>query len=195
MPVIKPDKNGPIAYFVVDVESDGDYVGDYSMVSFGAVVLEPSLDRRFKGLVAPLTPNFNAESLAACHTTRSQHEAYPPPQETMPEFVDFVRSSTQGRAVLLSDNPAFDWQWINYYTRKFTGDNPFGFTARRIGDFCAGLEKDFLKTSAWKSERGAQLPHDPLEDAVLNAKALLATAKIHNVNLFAQKTPNNQFKI
>jgi hypothetical protein len=32
-------------YVMVDVESDGPIPGDYSLVCFGAVIVEPALDR------------------------------------------------------------------------------------------------------------------------------------------------------
>ncbi|MBQ69000.1 exonuclease [Candidatus Saccharibacteria bacterium] len=170
-------------FFIVDTEGDGPYAPDFSMVSFGAVVLSDDLDKTFKGFTRPISPNFIPESLQKSHTTRQMHEGYEDPRTVMRSFVQWVKQNTSGRAVLMSDNPAYDWQWINYYTWKFAGENPFGFTARRIGDFCAGLERDFLVTSEWKKLRGADLPHDPLEDAILNAKALLATAKKHGIGV------------
>ena len=38
-----------MVYIMVDVESDGPIPGDYSMVCFGAIVVEPALDRTFYG--------------------------------------------------------------------------------------------------------------------------------------------------
>ena len=34
---------------MVDVESDGPIPGDYSMISFGAIIVEPTLNRTFYG--------------------------------------------------------------------------------------------------------------------------------------------------
>ena len=36
-------------YVMVDIESDGPIPGDYSMVCFGAVIVEPELKRTFYG--------------------------------------------------------------------------------------------------------------------------------------------------
>jgi hypothetical protein len=36
-------------YVMVDVEADGPIPGDYSMLCFGAVIVEPALDRTFYG--------------------------------------------------------------------------------------------------------------------------------------------------
>jgi hypothetical protein len=38
-----------MSYIMVDIESDGPVPGDYSMVCFGAVVVEPGLERTFYG--------------------------------------------------------------------------------------------------------------------------------------------------
>ncbi len=37
-----------IKYIVVDVEADGPIPGDYSMIWFGAVIVEPGLKRTFE---------------------------------------------------------------------------------------------------------------------------------------------------
>jgi len=38
-----PEK--PMSWIMVDIEADGPIPGDYSMISFGAVVVEPGLER------------------------------------------------------------------------------------------------------------------------------------------------------
>ncbi len=73
--------------------------------------------------------------------------------------------------VFLSDNPAYDWQWINFYFWKYMGYNPFGHSARRIGDFYAGLQRDFWASSKWKKFRKTPHDHNPVHDAVGNAEA------------------------
>ncbi|MFL5729533.1 MAG: hypothetical protein ACJ75J_08630 [Cytophagaceae bacterium] len=70
-------------------------------------------------------------------------------------------------------NPAFDWQWINYYFHFYLGANPFGFSARRIGDMYAGMMKDLSKGSEWKKFRKTKHTHNPVDDAKGNAEALL----------------------
>ena len=76
-----------------------------------------------------------------------------------------------GRPVFISDNPAYDWQFINYYFHKFTGDNPFGHSARRISDFYAGLVGDFSNTQSWKKLRITPHDHNPVNDAMGNLEA------------------------
>lgn len=60
---------------VIDVESDGPCPSLYSMISFGAVVVEPSLTRTFLGRTAPISNHFNPEVLAISKITREQHLA------------------------------------------------------------------------------------------------------------------------
>ena len=40
---------------MVDIESDGPIPGDYSMVSFGAVVVDGQLDKTFYGKLRPIS--------------------------------------------------------------------------------------------------------------------------------------------
>ena|SRR3990172_10940614 len=39
--------------------------------------------------------------------------------------------------VFVSDNPAYDFQWINFYFWRYFGQNPFGHSGRRIADYYA----------------------------------------------------------
>lgn len=74
--------------------------------------------------------------------------------------------------VFVSDNPAFDWQWINDGCWRILGMNPFGHSARRIGDFWAGLNNDYWNSSRWKKLRVTKHTHYPVDDAMGNAEAL-----------------------
>jgi hypothetical protein len=164
-----------MAWIVVDVEADGPCPVLYSMISFGAVIVEPGLGRSFKGLTAPVSEHWLPEVLAISGESRQQHLAYPPPEETMAAFAGWIAEQCpEGRATFVSDNPAFDWQFINYYLHRYVGTNPFGFSGRRIGDLYAGWKGDARKVGDWKDLRRTRHTHDPLDDAMGNAEALLA---------------------
>ena len=45
-------------HVMVDIESDGPIPSDYSMVCFGAVIVEPSLDRTFYGQLKPISDKY-----------------------------------------------------------------------------------------------------------------------------------------
>ncbi len=164
-------------WFVVDVEADGACPGLFSMVSFGAIRVDEKLETYFYGTTAPISDKFDPAALAVIGTTRVQHLGYADPVVTMRDFARWIEQSTpQGaHAVFISDNPAHDWQWINYYFHRFNdGMNPFGVSARRIGDLWSGLKRDAGAASTWKSLRKTAHTHNPVDDARGNAEALLA---------------------
>lgn len=92
-------------------------------------------------------------------------------EETFAKFRDWINATTKGKATFISDNPAYDWQWINFYFHKYFQSNPFGFSARRIGDYYAGLVGRFDAASEWKSLRVTKHDHNPVNDAMGNAEA------------------------
>lgn len=77
----------------------------------------------------------------------------------------------KGRPIFVSDNPAYDWQGINYGFLKWVGHNPFGHSARRIGDYYAGLVNNWFASSEWKSLRVTKHTHMPVDDAMGNVEA------------------------
>jgi hypothetical protein len=89
----------------------------------------------------------------------------------MRKFHAWITDHTKGRAIFVSDNPAFDWQWINDAFHTQLGENPFGHSARRISDFYAGLVGDFAQTQKWKALRVTPHDHNPVHDALGNVEA------------------------
>ena len=162
-----------MSLIIVDVEADGAIPHKYSMVCFGAVVVEPSLSKTFYGKTKPISDEWKPEALAISGFSREEHLTFDEPSEVMKNFYDWINATTNGKAVFISDNLAFDWQWINYYFHFYTGKNPFGFSGRRIGDLYAGLKQDFFAASEWKKFRKTSHTHNPVDDALGNAEALL----------------------
>lgn len=167
-----------MSFIIVDVESDGPCPGLYSMVSFGAVILSTSLRTTFYGEVAPITNEYIPEALAVSGITRDQHKKFGDPAKVIREFGEWVIANSKGRPIFVSDNPAFDWQFINYYFHRYVGSNPFGFSARRIGDLYAGMKNDVYKSSDFKRLRKTKHTHNPVDDAKGNAEALLEMNKM-----------------
>ena len=160
-----------VKLIIVDVEADGPIPGKYSMVSFGAVVVDKQgkLDKTFYGQTAPITSNWIPEALAISGFTREQHLGFDNPQDVMNKFYDWIND--QGKCIFISDNLAFDWQWINWYFHDQVGKNPFGFSGQRIGDKFQGFFNDpYYK---WKKHRKTNHSHHPVDDAKGNAEALL----------------------
>lgn len=164
-----------MSYIVVDVEADGPIPNKYSMVSFGAVILEPTLSKTFYGELKPISKEWIPDALAVSGFSREQHEGFEEPGLVMENFNNWILENSKGKPIFISDNPAFDWQWINYYFHTFLGKNPFGFSARRIGDLYCGMKMDTGLNSEWKRlYRKTNHDHNPVNDAKGNAEALLA---------------------
>ncbi len=165
-----------MSLYIVDIESDGPAPGLYSMVSLGCVRVDRELTTTFRATFAPISEQWVPDALAISQISREQHLAYPDPALGMAAFADFLKETSKGRPVFMSDNPTFDGQWVNYYFHRYMGDNPFGYSGRRIGDLYAGLKGDFAAANAWKDLRRTEHTHDPVDDAIGNAEALIAFA-------------------
>jgi DNA polymerase III epsilon subunit-like protein len=161
-----------MSYIVVDVEADGPIPSEFSMVCFGAVRFSDTLDRTFYGKTKPISERFIPEALAVSHFSREEHQSFDDPKTVMENFSAWLSAESKSRPVFVSDNLAFDWQFINYYFHRFLGKNPFGFSGRRIGDLYAGLMKDASKATEWKKYRVTSHTHNPVDDAKGNAEAL-----------------------
>jgi len=147
------------ALIFVDVEAGFDSpcpgVGVTGMTEFGAVEF---LSRQtFHG--------FSACMDGVSATDARQWHA------TMLEFEKWLKQFGGNRPVFVSDNPAYDWQWINFWFHRILGRNPFGHSARRIGDFYAGLADNFYQSSEWKALRITKHDHNPVNDALGNVEA------------------------
>jgi hypothetical protein len=164
-----------MSLIVVDVEADGPIPHRYSMVSFGAVVVEPTLSKTFYGKTKPISELWIPEALAVSNITRQEHLQYNEPVKVMQDFESWLKENSKDRPIFISDNPAFDWQWINWYFHFYLGKNPFGFSARRIGDLYCGMKMDTGLNAEWKKLfRKTKHDHNPVNDAKGNAEALLA---------------------
>lgn len=163
-----------MSIYIVDVEADGPIPGPYSMVSFGAVRVGPGTMPNFYGTTKPISDKYVPEALSISGMSREQHLQCQDPAITMKLFDEWIaQTNTGGRPTFMSDNLAFDWQWINWYFHNFLNKNPFGFSGRRIGDLYAGATLEFRNTNDWKKYRRAKHDHNPVNDALGNAQALL----------------------
>jgi hypothetical protein len=160
-----------MSYFSVDIEADGPAPGLYSMVSFGAVVVEPGLNRTFYAELKPISDRWIPDALAVSGFTREQVIRFEDPIPVMIRFEEWVNQNSKGRPIFIADNPGFDFAFINYYFHAFLGRNPFGFSSRRIGDLYCGAKLDAF--AKWKQLRDTKHSHNALDDAIGNAEAIL----------------------
>ena len=159
-------------YVMVDIESDGPIPGDYSMICFGAIIVEPELNRTFYGQLKPISDKFIPDALAVSGFSREQTLAFEDPMSVMESFRDWIKAECKGRSLFISDNNGFDWQFINWYFHHFLGNNPFGFSSTNLGSLYKGLAKDTFVN--FKHLRKTKHTHHPVDDARGNAEALLA---------------------
>ena len=160
-----------MAIIVVDVESDGPIPGDYSMVSFGAVLVDNDLDKTFFGKLKPISEKWIPDALAVSGYSREEAEAFDEPKLVMESFVEWLADNSKSRPLFFSDNNGFDWQFINWYFHHFIGNNPLGFSSTNIGSLYKGLVSDMFKN--FKHLRQTKHTHNPVDDAMGNAEALL----------------------
>lgn len=156
---------------MVDIESDGPIPGDYSMISFGAVLVDEKLDKTFYGKLKPISENWNPNALAVSGFTREDTLKFDEPENVMNEFKNWININSKGRPIFISDNNGFDWMFICWYFHHFINENPFGFSSRRLSDLYCGIEKDTF--AKWKHLRKTEHTHNPVDDAIGNAEVLL----------------------
>ena len=164
-------RNHDMSHIMVDVETDGPIPGDYSMICFGAIIVEPSLSKTFYGRLKPISENWIPDALAVSGFSREETEAFGQPAEVMQAFVDWIAAESHGRPFFISDNNGFDWQFINWYLHHFLKANPFGHSSTNLGSLYKGLVSDTFKN--FKHLRKTEHTHHPVDDARGNAEALL----------------------
>jgi DNA polymerase III epsilon subunit-like protein len=160
---------------MVDIESDGPIPGDYSMISFGAVLVDELLDKTFYGKLKPISDQFIPEALAISGFSRAETLDFEDPRLVMTDFADWIKANCKDQPIFISDNNGFDWMFVCWYFHHFIGKNPFGFSSQNLGSLYKGIEKDMFKT--FKYLRKTKHTHNPVDDAKGNAEALLAMKK------------------
>lgn len=84
------DKENNMSAIMVDIESDGPIPGDYSMICFGAVLIDNSLNKTFYGTLRPISDNWVPEALAVSGFTREECEKFNAPKEEMERFSNWL---------------------------------------------------------------------------------------------------------
>ena len=164
-----------MSIIMVDIESDGPIPGDYSMISFGAVLVKEDLSESFYGKIKPISDKWIPEALAVSGFSREETLQFEEPEKVMNDFADWLKEVDRSRPMFFSDNNGFDWQFINWYFIHFTGKNPFGFSSSNLGSLYKGMVKDTFTN--FKHLRKTKHTHNPVDDAMGNAEALIHMKK------------------
>lgn len=182
-------------FVVVDVETNGPIVSQDEMTSFGAVVVDKNLNKTFYARLECKKIGY-LESVNTTAPIETRYEA----MERFENWLNSHKTKESDTIVFISDNPCFDWQFINYYFLTTIKRNPFGFSGRRIGDIWSGLTKNINDQSEWRKLVKTPHDHNPTNDAIGHAEALVEIIKRmdnqnqnqnQNLNLNNNKNKNN----
>lgn len=159
---------GAVEYVRSDDPRRGGEGRGVTLENLGGFGRQPGpVGRTFRGVTVPEKHPEVAEVFGDLANVRVGTHAY-----AFQEFAAWlVDVGAGGQVSFVSDNVAFDWQWVNHYFWKHVGRNPFGHSGRRISDFYAGLCGDFRRTQEWKRLRVTKHDHNPVHDAIGNAEA------------------------
>ena len=168
-------------YIMIDIEADGPIPSDYSMISFGAIIVDKNLDKTFYGKLQPISENWIPEALAVSGFTREQTLEFQDPKLVMHNFADWIKETCPGKPLFISDNNGFDWQFINWYFHHFIKNNPFGFSSTNLGSLYKGSVQNIRKN--FKYLRKTKHSHHPVDDARGNAEALITINAQYNLGI------------
>ena len=170
-----------MTYIMIDIESDGPIPAEYSMICFGAVIVDELLDKTFYGKLKPVSDQWIPDALKVSGFSREETLQFDDPQVVMENFNKWLAARCKNQPVFISDNNGFDWQFINYYFHRFLKKNPFGHSSTNLGSLYKGLVKDTSKN--FKHLRKTRHTHNPMDDAIGNAEALLHMKKELNLKI------------
>ena len=156
-------------WVMVDVEANGPHPYPYSMTEIGAVVVEPGLNRTFYGRSRPISQYFDPNAQSVSGYSLKEQQEWEMPAITMRAFEAWLE--TIEGPMFVSDNNGFDWQFVNWYLWTYTGSNPFGHSSTNLGSLYKGMVGDIRKN--FKHLRKTKHDHNPLNDAIGNAEAML----------------------
>jgi len=166
---------------MVDIEADGPIPGEYSMVSLGAVIVEPSLSKTFYGTLKPISDRFVPSALKVSGFTREETLLFLDAKKTMFNFNEWIESNSVDSPRFISDNNGFDWMFTHWYFIHFFGKDPFGHSSTNLGSLYKGCVRDFRKN--FKHLRDTKHNHSAISDAIGNAEALIKINNKFNLNL------------
>ena len=118
----------------VDVETAGPIPSEYSLLSIGACVVDNPA-KTFSCELKPINRNADPKALEVSGLSLDELAKNGlDPAEAMQAFAQWLETlvGKDANVVFVGLNAPFDWSFVNYYFHRFTGGNPFGFTALDI---------------------------------------------------------------
>jgi hypothetical protein len=136
----KPEET--MSWIMVDIEADGPMPGDYSIISFGAVVVEPGLERTFYGELRPISKDYVSEALAVSGFTREKTLEIPP-ESVMRCFAACIGEVITDRCLFPA--PLFRLAVHQQVFPPLHRTNPFGFLSTNLKSLYKDLVGDTTK--------------------------------------------------
>lgn len=157
-------------HIVVDIETNGTWFPEYSMVSIGAVYHEdPS--QKFYVEMRPLNNNFQPRAYEVNGFSHEQVLGFPPAEEGIKAFYEWV-TRIMGHDTYIkfvSDTTAFDHHFVSGYLWTFVGKNPFGHAPTSLTNLFKGVTGDMR--ARIDHLRDTKHTHNALDDAIGNHEA------------------------
>ena len=177
------------AFVSVDIEADGPIPGEFSMSSFGAVLVDAPEQTYYREL-RPISEKWDPRAAAVAGLDREKLIAEgAAPEDAMRDFAAWLDEvCATRRPVLVAFNASFDWMWMHWYFVKYLGRDPFGISGLDIKAYAMGALarerwSETTKRELMKDRRlHTDLPHthhaldDAREQADLFAKLLAIAA-------------------
>ncbi len=195
----------PKLYISVDVETSGPTPGKYSLLSIGACVVGDTTKQFYREL-KPLNCTAIPDALKVCvpgfrnldpyrHTEEfNPHSpAFSPqrvmkilsekgeePSIVMPDFADWINQVSVNLESIEAAAPIkFDGMFTSWYFDQFCpGQNPLGYRGEDIGSLYRGVTGNMQARLEDLGLRKKSLPHNALEDAIIQAQEMEAVLEL-----------------
>jgi len=176
-------------FISVDVETSGPIPGEFSLLTIGAANVD-DVGQTFECKLKPFNHNADPKALEVTGLSLDELERSGlPAQDAMTRLGDWITQlAGSATPVFVGFNAPFDWSFVNYYFHRFTGANPFGFSALDIKAYYMGATG-----CSWHETRSSSIAkklrpklagnHNALDDALYQAELFrLVRAEISSKN-------------
>ena len=139
------------------------------MTEFGAVIVREPLVDAFHGIIDDshlIPPDNDLETMIVAGSLRG----------VLLRFEEWLSDKCIDGKIFISDNNGFDWGFINHGFLAQLDRNPFGHSSQNLGSLYKGLVQNMAKN--FKHLRDTRHTHNPVDDALGNAQALIKMAKM-----------------
>jgi transcriptional regulator with XRE-family HTH domain len=146
---------GADVFIAVSIKTSGPMPPEYSILGIEACAVR-SPKQSFQADLKPLNSNAVPEILAANGIVLEKlKEDGADPREGTIRFVEWVKGiAGVGRPVYVGMTATIDWSFINWYTQKFAGSNPFGYGAIDIRTYAMAMERKSWGAANLIEDRG-----------------------------------------